>query len=318
MSRLFKRKDRPYYYYTAGSPPNRVYKSTGTDVLSIAKQIKQKWDEEYVLQKHGITRPKILLYDLFDQHLAIIRSVKTISWSRRMQQSMSVLKAHFNNIYVNDLKLSDVSLFIAKRAKTKSASTIRHDIIFLQKALEYAKDNDYVERNVAQKVIMPKIKKNQHLPFSDETLKVIFNYANEIDSIYWRILLYTGLRAGDAGMIKKSEIQDNMIRKTMQKTGKEITIPLHPKLKKIKRQIVMVMPTNEDRRLSYRRLKRILKNIGIQGNLHTFRHTFSTKLFELGLSTQDIKVVTGHSTATMTTNYTHPRLDYITKLFEKL
>ena len=318
MSRLFKRKNTPYYYYTVGTPPNRIRQSTGTNNLSVAKKIKVRWDEEYILQKHGIIRPKILLYDLFDQYLTIIKSVKTASWSKRMQLSMNILKAHFNSIYVNDLKLSDVSLFIAERAKTKSASTIRHDIIFLQKALEYAKDNDYVERNVAQKAVLPKAKKNQHPPFSDETLKAIFNYANEIDSIYWKILLYTGLRAGDAGTIKKSEIRDNMIRKTMQKTGKEITIPLHPKLKKIKRHIVMVMPTDKERRLSYRRLKIILKNIGIQGNLHTFRHTFSTKLFELGLSTQDVKVVTGHSTATMTTNYTHPRLDYIKEIFEKL
>lgn len=318
MSRLFKKKGSPYYYYTIGTPPNRIRKSTGTDNLSAAKKIKDKWDEEYILQKHGIIRPKILLYDLFNQHLTVIQSVKTVSWSKRMRLSMNILKAHFNNIYSHDLTLSDVSLFIAERAKTKSASTIRHDIIFLQKALEYAKDNDYVERNVAQKATLPKTKKNQHPPFSNETLKVIFDCANDVDKIYWKILLYTGLRAGDAGTIKKSEIRGNLIRKIMQKTGKEITIPLHPKLKNIKRHIVMVMPADEDRRLSYRRLKRILNNIGIQGNLHTFRHTFSTKLFELGLSTQDVKVVTGHSTATMTTNYTHPRLDYITKLFEKL
>ncbi len=318
MSRLFKRKDSPYYYYTNGDGPKRVVKSTETESLKIARLIKNKWDEEFILQKHGITRPKILLYDLFDQHLTVIQSVKSASWSKRMRLSMNILKAHFNNIYVHDLKLSDVSLFIAERAKTKSASTIRHDIIFLQKALEYAKDNDFIERNIAQKVSLPKAVKRQHPPFSDETLKLILDSANEIDKIYWQVLLYTGLRAGDAGTIEENDIRGNVIRKTMQKTGKVVAVPLHPKLKIIKKQIVMVMPTDEDRRLSYRRLKRILKNIGTQGNLHTFRHTFSTKLFELGLSTQDVKIVTGHSTATMTAGYTHPRLQYIKEIFEKL
>lgn len=53
-------------------------------------------------------------------------------------------------------------------------------------------------------------------------------------------------------------------------------------------------------------------------NLYTSMHTFATRLFELGLSSEDIKIVIGHSTSVMTSNYTHPRMEYIIKIINKL
>lgn len=318
MSRLFKRKDTPHYYYTVGTPPNRIVRSTGTKELTIAKRIKRKWDEEYILQKHHINVSQILLYDLIDKYYNVISPIKTHTWAERMSCAIKALKSLIPNIFAHDLKKYDVNQYVAQRFKNAKTATIQKEIRLLKNILDFGVDNQYNDRNVAINIALPKSEPNQYPPFTNEVLKTIFNRCIKRDLIYWKILLYTGLRAGDGGTIAKIEIKDNMIIRFQQKTKKQVIIPLHKELLIYGNNIIMIMPERSDRNSSFRRLKKILHQIGVDGNLHTFRHTFATRLFELGLSSEDIKIVTGHSTATMTSNYTHPRFDYIAKIFKKL
>ena len=130
------------------------------------------------------------------------------------------------------------------------------------------------------------------------------------------MLYYTGLRAGDAGTLKKEYIQKGFIVRTQTKTNLKVSIPLHPELKGL--DIFNLMPTKGRRNKSSERLKKILKKYGAKGTLHTFRHTFASKLFDLGLGTEDIKLVTGHSTSVMAAGYTHPTMDRIKDVFNRL
>ena len=56
MSRLFRRKDSPNWYYTDGTSPNRVMKSTGTGDKRIAERLRKHWDKQRILEKHGIIK----------------------------------------------------------------------------------------------------------------------------------------------------------------------------------------------------------------------------------------------------------------------
>lgn len=318
MSRLFKKKGSPYYYYTVGTRPNRIRKSTGTDSLSIAKKIKYKWDEECILNKHKVIISTIALHDLIDKFFNVMSPIKSRAWKERVSYIIKTYKILLPDILVADLKKYNINQYVAERFKVVKAATIQKEIRILKNILDFAVDNQYLESNVAHNIELPKSTPQQYSPFSNETLSQIFNQAIPQDLIYWKILLYTGLRAGDGGSITKNEIKKSYIVKLQQKTNKQVMIPLHKELLIYKNRIVMVMPTKSDRQSSFRRLKKILHQIGQDGNLHTFRHTFATRLFELGLSSEDVKIITGHSTATMTSAYTHPRLEYIKKVFNKI
>jgi len=55
MSRLYKRHDSPYYWYTDGTGPDRVQRSTKTSNRRLAETIRDKWDEKRLLRKHNLS-----------------------------------------------------------------------------------------------------------------------------------------------------------------------------------------------------------------------------------------------------------------------
>ncbi len=318
MSRLFKIKHSPYYYYTAGSPPSRIYRSTGSSELSIAKKIKRKWDEEYILNKHKVTIPTMVLYDLIDKYFDVISPIKSSAWRERISYIIKTFKILLPNISVTDIKKYDINQYVSQRFKVAQSATIQKEIRILKNILGFAVDNQILKINVIKNIELPKSTPKQYPPFSNETLYHIFNNAIPQDLIYWKVLLYTGLRAGDGGTISKKEIKNGTITKSQQKTSKQVIIPLHKELIKLESKIIMVASTRSDRNMSYRRLKKILHKIGKDGNLHTFRHTFSTRLLELGLAAEDRQSILGWSSTAMAPVYTHPRMEYITKIINKL
>src|SRR5208282_703897 len=50
------------------------------------------------------------------------------------------------------------------------------------------------------------------------------------ERLAFALLLYTGQRAGDIVKMRRSDIRDGLIRVIQQKTGAELSIPLHPAL----------------------------------------------------------------------------------------
>ena len=51
---------------------------------------------------------------------------------------------------------------------------------------------------------------------------------------------------------------------------------------------------------------------------HSFRHTFNTKLRDLGMSIEDRRVLLSHATSSVTKICTHPNLEVAKELIIKL
>ena len=55
-----------------------------------------------------------------------------------------------------------------------------------------------------------------------------------------------------------------------------------------------------------------------KATLHSFRHTFNTKLRDLGMSIEDRRVLLSHATSSVTKIYTHLNLEVAKELINKL
>ena len=55
-----------------------------------------------------------------------------------------------------------------------------------------------------------------------------------------------------------------------------------------------------------------------KATLHSFRHTFNTKLRDLGMSITDYRVLLSHATSSVTKIYPHPNLKVAKELINKL
>ena len=158
-----------------------------------------------------------------------------------------------------------------------------------------------------------------------ETMVQIFDRGEEMgffhDVIYWKLLYYTGLRSGDGGELKKSDMtHEGTGAVTQQKTGFKAAIFMHPEVERYGDAIFGLAPDEKKRDRSRRRLKKVAKAVGWKHriDLHTFRHCFTTRMQETGLSAEDIKILTGHTTSSMVATYSHPRYDYIKEKIREL
>jgi integrase len=191
----------------------------------------------------------------------------------------------------------------------------------LNNILKYAYDRGWVPQNVASAI--------GELPPQKEIERW---YAEEIDRFlstapfYLRdammLALYTGQRRSDLVRILWSDITDNVIYVRQRKTGAELWIPMHPKLRRhldsMKLRIdkgrsvfaknhVLVnhqgMPWVPDSlRAAFKRHSAKTGLVGKQ--LHGVRKTTASILGEIGCTPHEIMAITGHQSLKEVQRYT--------------
>ena len=96
MSRIYKRRGSPYWWYTAGTPPHRVKKSTEAKDKKVAIRIQAKWDQEIALQRSGIEVATIDLQIPFRQYIDQVMSNKGKKQAQCIKSALNVFMG--NNI----------------------------------------------------------------------------------------------------------------------------------------------------------------------------------------------------------------------------
>ena len=175
--------------------------------------------------------------------------------------------------------------------------------------------------------------KKHHEPLTDEELHAVMkqlddptwrispNCASRKEfAMYFRFLLYTGLRTGDAATTKVSQcdFEHEVIRRKIQKTGKIVEFPMHHVLRDIlPRQGEYLFPVSAAQcqksgnttRISSR-CRTLFIKLGIwrgKGVIcaHSLRATFATICCEAGVPLAVIQSWLGHSSTEITRIYAH-------------
>jgi len=131
------------------------------------------------------------------------------------------------------------------------------------------------------------------------------------------VLLHTGLRAGDAANLTWGEVdlENGFIRVLMEKTENIVTIPISNQLREVlldhptkENQIFDGLETDNKRQKVRERVKKSLRIAGFdprRAGLHTFRHTFASRLVMKGVPLIQISKWLGHRDISMTQIYAH-------------
>lgn len=138
-------------------------------------------------------------------------------------------------------------------------------------------------------------------------------------ALYVRVLVYTGLRIGDAATLKVSQcdFERGVIRRTIQKTGKDVEFPMsHVLRERLPREGDYVFPhlskvcsKGVTTQISTR-FRKLFKRLGLwRGNgvicSHSFRHAFATICCEEGVPLEVIQSWLGHASPAITRIYAH-------------
>lgn len=212
-----------------------------------------------------------------------------------------------------------------KKPKPWKPYTVNRSLQTLSSAFIFARNRDYLEKNPCDLVDKLKVqKKDERLYFNKEELKDIWEILDPYWINYFKFIYYTGLRKGEINNLKwdrvyldKSPVEirvtntDDWDPKTRQSIR---NVPLNKSAKEIiesQKGIdqYFVFVSKKGKKIHpnspYIAVKRALKVLNLNGDVHKFRHTFASHLVMKGASLYEIKELLGHSDIKMTQIYAH-------------
>lgn len=191
-----------------------------------------------------------------------------------------------------------------------SPGKCREALSVLNNVFRYAYDRGYVDKNPAQHVAGLPDKK--HFPRWEEwEIDKFLTTAHPRLRDAFILALYTGQRKSDLVRIKWTDYDGRFIHLVQRKTGKELHIPVHPKLRLAlermredtpprKRANPYICKNMQGDPLSPESFRRAVtqhaRKIGLDGKcVHGIRKTTASILAEAGCTVWEIAAITGHA-----------------------
>jgi len=228
-----------------------------------------------------------------------------------------------------------VEMFLKELSDSgKKPKTINGQISFIKRIIDLAVNDGYIRES--------KVKNIQRV--RDVSTSSIINYwtVEQVELIlstvrsYWRdpleFLYHTGLRKGELINLTWADVNLNERQPTIIIQGKDGWTPKTKKQRAIPLNAIAVNLIRKQTHSStdkyvfkaknggmihrdkiYRGLQVALKKLGLDGTVHTFRHTFASHLVMKGIGLETVSKLLGHSTIEMTMKYAHLAPDHLRK-----
>ena len=235
-----------------------------------------------------------------------------------------------NNI--DNINSDDLKEYIKNLSKDKlNEKSISRNISCLKSFYKFLVIENIIERNPAESLFIPKIKKSLPNILSEEEIINLLDI-NLTDNYSFRnkamleLMYSTGIRVSELINLKLSDIDfTNDIVRTFGKGSKERIVPIgefaseslkiyinnyrNNMLKKYNNEYLFL--NNHGNQMTRQGCFKIIKNIakekGINKDLspHTLRHSFASHLLKYGADLRTIQELLGHSDISTTQIYTH-------------
>lgn len=217
-----------------------------------------------------------------------------------------------------------------RTAKIAAPATVYHYGKVLKFFFSWAKEEEYLDKNPAARLELPRPHYRQVEPYSDDEVKAMLEAcAADIDNhrrylgirnlAIISLFVDTGLRLEELANMKLSELDPNLHQaRIMGKGAKMRVVPVNGRARKaLKRYLTQARPpggdrlwkTDDGRPLSRYSVKimvnRLKSRVGIKsgGGAHRFRHYFATHCLDNGMDLNTVRLLLGHATLNMVLHY---------------
>ncbi|HEX4310101.1 MAG TPA: tyrosine-type recombinase/integrase [Acidobacteriaceae bacterium] len=265
-------------------------------------------------ESHGIKNSLSLseAYERFlTQHMANGSKPETLKKHRRlMNQAVKFL----GDAPVRSISVDDVSRF--RESWKLAPMTTRNTIERMRSFFKFCIARDWMEKNPASSLKLPKIVEVEPKPYEPEELIAIEKAVNEFPNwgiyksktrervrAFIAVLRWTGMRIGDACQLSKDKIASGMITLRTEKNGKLVRIIMHPDIEKLLKPIengqyyfwsgngkVSSVVSDWERTL-----ERLGRDLPFKLHAHKFRHTLSVELLSKGVPVSEVAAILGNS-----------------------
>ena len=338
MSKLYKRRNSPFYWYVAHIKGQRIRVSTMVSKLRLAERIQDEWD--LMLAKGDTTFVRKNFHTLeIESHISdYISFLET----RKSQNTVAIAKGILKKLreylskqgikMLSEVQINHIDGYIDS-IKVSPKTKKNHLIVISQMFKQSVREGDLVQ-NPCEFATLPKITTAmRHRPLTADDLEAIFKNANEW-KLYFAALLYTGLRAGDVALLRYEHIdpKKKKITQLVRKSRRVHELPISDVLLyafgdidgkegPVFPEIYIDSDRKQNDRLVHPRkyLQSILSKAELpKATLHSFRVTYNNILRDQGLSIEDRQVLMAHTSSETTKIYTHPNIELAAKHLNKM
>lgn len=316
------------------------------------KEVREKAKETERRVKRGIITDETTVSDYIDYYCDLLQDTKSAGQYKLIKARLQVVSHYIGNKSLFEIRKNDVQIALNKIAQsnhyTGKPSSVKTMTDYRREAFnlfENAVDNDYIEKNPAKNLSIPKIaeKPKERRALTEEERDRIVNFEHRAQ-LPLMIMLFSGLRKGELTALKWSDI--DLDRKTISvtksydfkqhtvkspKNGKSrfVSIPdiLVDFLIKQPSKDGFVINSAHNKMMTETAWKRLLEsylcdlNAFLQNeskfspyrkmqiepfSYHCLRHTFCSMMYEAGVDVLTAQQQMGHSSPEITLKrYTH-------------
>lgn len=242
------------------------------------------------------------------------------------------IKPELGYMQLKNLKEVDITNMLNKMAEKGITRQKEITLLTIKQILELAVKNDYIYKNVANYIKLPKTKAKEKQPIDDTTINLILENKNNNNFFIILFMLYTGIRKSELVPIKVGDI--DLENKTLKinkavhfennqpeiKTTKNTCSRVIPILDIIYNDLVqytknknkndLLFPDKNGKMRSETSMKRTVeyvnKHINQKFSFHQLRHTYACFLYKAGIQLKDAQYFMGHKDIKVLLNiYTH-------------
>lgn len=244
-------------------------------------------------------------------------------WPSSHERVRQIVEQHlipeFGHVPMDYIKGKPIEDYKHKRqAKGAKSETITKELRTLKAMLNRAYEWD----------VLTAPPKAIHGPKNLDSKPPVFYTIEQLENIYesdpdyryiWQLFANTGLRRTEGHQLKTTEVHRNFIRilstdseRTKSAKWRDVPITANARvaLKKIDGEDGYVLPRIRKESLS-RAAIRTARDIGVNGGLHTFRHTYCSHLVIAGVSLRAVQKLAGHAHYSTTEKYAHLAPGYL-------
>lgn len=235
------------------------------------------------------------------------------------------LGPEFGHLPLTDITSTLVSQFVIRMQEAQLApATVKKVIVQLRSCLSLAVDLDFIQKNVAKRIRLPKVNNRRTTFLTVQQMAAFMKAAQacrDDELVGSRMLMFmalTGARLGEATNAKWEHIQDGRWILPTQKSGVPGAIPITaPAVKAVIEELAAVRINeylhpgargNPTLSRPIKLFKRICKAAGLgdQWRIHDLRHAWVSAGVFAQIPLETLSQCARHSTPTVTRIYSHP------------
>lgn len=277
----------------------------------------------------------------------ILGSVKASSYQTYSNLLNKHLLPVLGSMRLSDITPGVVYDFVGTlEASGLAHSTIKATYRLLSASMRSALEEGIIKKNPCKKIKIHRSESEEQRVLTREEQEAVKNAATDAVDLPTLLSLYTGMRLGEVCALKWSDIdwerQTITVKRTVQRVAQRMNsqdlrktllmigapkstrshriIPVPAfvleklkQLMQLKGDSIYIFGASNaaDPRTIQRRFKRFMDKLGIDGvHFHTLRHSFATRLLELGADIKTVSVLLGHGSAKTTLDcYAHSLIE---------